>query len=478
VSATGPRAGVGALLLASLLACSDGPSAPSARDREAGAGKWRPWVIASGAELRPAAPPASGSAAASREIDEIVRVQAARSPATDSAIRRWAGSPTAPWDSAALRVLDFYFPLLPNVRIATPVRAARAMALLNVAMHDALVATWDAKYAYARSAPAAADPRVRALAAVSGVPSYPSEHAAAAAAAAAVLAYAFPSEDSLVWHAMAREAGEARIAAGAAYRSDVDVGTAIGRAVAVRVIARARADGAAEPWRGTRPTGAGMWAPTPTKFVDEPFDAGAGSWQPWVLATASALRPARPPAPGSPVFLQHVAELREIAGSRTATQLNVARYWSTDAPSVIWEKDMLREAAARRLGPVSAARAHALASVAMYDAFLACWDAKFTFWLARPLTTDPGLRTVFPTPPFPSYPSGHSTISAAAAEVFAALFPDAAASYHARALEASLSRVYAGVHYRFDVEVGEQLGARVGQAVVARARQDVAFPRP
>jgi membrane-associated phospholipid phosphatase len=477
VRAARARAAAGALVIGALLGCTDGPAAPTAHEREAGAGRWRTWEIANGAELRPAAPPASGSVVASREIDEIVRLQAARNPAVDSAIRRWAGSPTAAWDSAALDVLDFYFPLLPAVRIATPVRAARVMALLNVAMHDALVATWDAKYAYGRRAPAAADPRVRALAATGGVPSYPSEHAAAAAAAAAVLAYAFPSGDSLAWQSMARDAGEARIAAGAAYRSDVDAGAAIGRAVAARVIARARTDGATEPWRGTRPSGTGMWAPTPSKFVDDPFDAGAGSWRPWVLASAGALRPAPPPAPGSPAFLEDVAELRDIAGSRMATQLNAARYWATDAPSVIWEKDMLREVAARRLGPVTAARAHALASVAMYDAFLACWDAKFTFWIARPITTDPALRTVFPTPPFPSYPSGHSTISAAAAEVFAALFPDAASAYHARALEASLSRVYAGVHYRFDVEVGEQLGAQVGRAVVARAREDATFPR-
>jgi membrane-associated phospholipid phosphatase len=82
------------------------------------------------------------------------------------------------------------------------------------------------------------------------------------------------------------------------------------------------------------------------------------------------------------------------------------------------------------------------------------------------------LKTVFPTPPFPSYPSGHSTISSAAAEVFAELFPDAAAAYRAKANEASLSRVYAAVHYRFDVEAGDTLGVHVGQKVVERMRAD------
>ena len=125
-----------------------------------------------------------------------------------------------------------------------------------------------------------------------------------------------------------------------------------------------------------------------------------------------------------------------------------------------------------RLGPMHAARALALASVAMTDAMVACWDAKFYYWFERPISADTTLRTAISTPPFPSYTSGHSTQSAAAAEVFAYLFPDAAAYYRARANEASRSRVLAGIHYRFDVEAGEELGRRVGQAVVARAQTD------
>jgi membrane-associated phospholipid phosphatase len=112
----------------------------------------------------------------------------------------------------------------------------------------------------------------------------------------------------------------------------------------------------------------------------------------------------------------------------------------------------------------------------MYDAFVACWDAKFFYWMARPVSMDAGVRTVFPTPPFPSYPSGHSTISSAAAEVFAVLFPDAAQAYRDRATDASLSRVYAGVHYRFDIETGDTLGVKIGRAVMQRAATDGAEP--
>ena len=454
-----------------VVACRDAPSAPNVAPAESDAGQWRTWVLADGSALRPAAPPAPGSADGARELDAIVQRQAHRA-VSDAALRRWSGHPTAPWDSVALGTLDFYFPLLPDVRLATPVRAARVMALLHVAAYDALVAAWDAKYAYRRIAPSATDRRVRALVPVGDVPSYPSEHAAVAEAAAAVLAYLFPAEDTLAFHALAREAGDARVEAGAAYPSDVDAGAAIGRAVAARVIARARVDGAAEAWTGAIPAGDGLWRPTPNKVVGVPFDAGAGGWRTWVLPNGAAFRPTPPPAPGSPAFARDVAELRALSAGRTAPQADVARYWATDAPSVIWEKFMRRELADRGVATLHAARAQAASSVAMYDAFVACWDAKFHYWVERPVTADSTLRPVFPTPPFPSYPSGHSTISTAAAEVFAELFPDAARTYRDKATEASLSRVYAAVHYRFDVEAGDTLGLAVGRAVVQRMRAD------
>jgi membrane-associated phospholipid phosphatase len=460
-------------VLAALLtiACHDTPTQPAA-DTELGAGQWRAWTLATAAALRPAPPPVAGSAEAARDLDEVLRMQGTRSAATDVAIRRWRGSPTAPWDSVALGFLDFYFPLLPDVRLATPVRAARTMTLLHIAAYDALLATYDAKVTYRRPAPTQSDARVRALIDAPALPSYPSEHAAVAAAAAAVLSYLYPQEDTLAFHALAHEAGAARIIAGAAFPSDVAAGEAIGEAVAARVLARARVDGADVAWSGTTPVGPDLWRPTPNKFVAIPFDAGAGGWGTWVLPSGDAMRPPPPPASDSRTFTESMTELRALSTGRSAQQADIARYWATDAPSVIWEKYMLAEISARALGPVHAARAQAYASVAMYDAFVACWDAKFTYWLRRPITAEPTLKTVFPTPPFPSYPSGHSTVSSAAGEVFAELFPDAATAYRARATEASLSRVYAGVHYRFDVETGDSVGVHVGQKVVERMRAD------
>jgi len=164
--------------------------------------------------------------------------------------------------------------------------------------------------------------------------------------------------------------------------------------------------------------------------------------------------------------------LRLAGGARTMQQMDRARFWATEAPTARWDLVVEQEVGARRLSTPRAARARAYVSVAMYDAFVACWEAKYHYWLLRPVSVDPAVNPVFATPPFPSYPSGHSTISAAAAEVLAELFPDKGEQFHALATEASNSRVWGGVHYRFDIEAGDTLGRKVGAAVVARMRED------
>ena len=467
-----PAALAGAFVACVAAGCGSDPVSPGTAAGPEVSG-WSTWVLPAPDALRPPAPPARGSAEEMAEIDEIVRLQSARTAATDSLVRVWSGDPGTEWSRRAVERLDFYWPLLPDVRLATPARAARIMALLHVAMHDAMVATWDAKYAYDRPSPARATNRVRALAAAGGTPSYPSEHAAAAAVAATILTYAFPIDDTTSFTRPAREAAESRVVAGAAYRSDVNAGWALGTAVARRVLERAMTDGSSAPWTGTVPSGAGMWRPTPPRRVEVPFDALAGTWRPWVIPSGDAFRLAPPPAPGSSQFTADMNELLALAdGGRTSAQIEAARYWATDAPSIRWELFIEDEIASHRLSVPHAARARAYLSASMYDAFIACWDTKFTYWVARPVTMDPSLRTVFSTPPFPSYPSGHSTQSSAAAEVMAELFPDRAAFYHARGEEASLSRIWAGVHYRFDVLGGEAMGQKVGEAVVARMRSD------
>jgi membrane-associated phospholipid phosphatase len=110
-------------------------------------------------------------------------------------------------------------------------------------------------------------------------------------------------------------------------------------------------------------------------------------------------------------------------------------------------------------------------NTAQADAFIACWDAKFAYWSLRPVTAirqlvDPSWTSYITTPPFPSYVSGHSTTSAAAATVLSAVFPGNADELAAMAEEAAASRLYGGIHFRSDNEVGLEMGRRVGATAV------------
>ena len=453
-----------------LTACDADPVAPDDVRRDTNAGQWTTWVLPSGASIRPPPPPATGSAAEAAEIETILRIQQ-DGLVPPGAMAQWDGPPTGEWTRIAIERIDFWWPLLPDVRTVTPVRSARILALLHVAIYDAMVATWAAKYAFDRPPPYRADTRIgRALA--YDIPSYPSEHAAAATAAAAVLAYAFPLDDAAAFAALARTAADSRVAAGVAWPSDIAAGEAIGREVAHRVIARATQDGSDSEWSGGLPVSPDRWRPTPPRRVMSPYDPMAGGWKTWVLRAGDEFRLPDPPLPGSVAFDTDLAELRRLSTERTAAQADVARYWATGAPPIRWTLDLEDEIGRRRLTPMRAARAHALVSVTQFDALVACWDSKYAHWLARPITVDSTIVTVVSTPPFPSYPSGHSTQSVATAVVMGYLFPDRAGHYLDRAFEASISRVWGGIHYRFDVHDGDALGDEVGRSVIRRARQD------
>jgi membrane-associated phospholipid phosphatase len=116
-----------------------------------------------------------------------------------------------------------------------------------------------------------------------------------------------------------------------------------------------------------------------------------------------------------------------------------------------------------------------LMSAAGFDALIGCFDAKYHYWFIRPPQADPGIHTVFPTPQHPSYPSAHSCFSGAFSAVLIDAFPSERARLEAAAQEASLSRLYAGIHYRFDFEAGLALG-RGAAALALAANLDQVAP--
>ena len=433
------------------------PIQPAPAPVEPNAGSWQTWVVTDVAALRPAAPP--DQAATQTELQEVQAAVAARDEAALQQIAYWdSGAPSYRWIEIAFTQN--------RAKPASGPRVIRMMSLLNVAIYDAMVAAWDAKYTYNRARPAALAPGLSVLAQHINSPSYPSEQAVAAGAAAAILGYVYPdlAQDFLD---KAQEAANSRVAAGASFPSDVAAGLALGQAVAEQVIARAQIDDALPAWDGVIPTGAGYWT------GEKPVEPTAGKWQPWVLASGDEVRPEPPLAADSP----------ELATELQAVQ-TFTRTWQTNTTAATWQlppgafESWYVFASLRMFeqgldaNPVRAARTYALMSVAHYDAIIACWDAKYTYWFFRPFQMDPTLTPVFPTPNYPSYPSGHACGSGAIAEVLADQFPAYAEFIRGRATEALASRLWAGIHFGFEMTVGREMGMAVAQKVLAHAQQD------
>ena len=122
--------------------------------------------------------------------------------------------------------------------------------------------------------------------------------------------------------------------------------------------------------------------------------------------------------------------------------------------------------------PPAAARVYALESITVFDVYVACWDAKFTYWAPRPTMVDPTVTTLFPNPPHPSYPSAHSCVTSAAMAMLGHLFPRDAAALTRIADEAAESRIGAGIHFRSDLVAGLDIGRAVAALVVQRAQSD------
>ena len=296
-----------------------------------------------------------------------------------------------------------------------------------------------------------------------------SRRAALAAASAVVLAHAYPADGALVEN-LAREqieSAEWLERAGV----DADLGEAVGRAAAQQVVEHALTDGYSDPWTGTVPTGPGVWFSSATPPAP-PTGATLVDARPWLLLSADQFRPAPPPAFGSPEFLAALAEVRQISDTRTPEQDAIAKFWAfgagTYTPAGYWNERASALAVRYRLNEERATRLLALVNMVAIDAIIASNDAKYEYWLLRPSQADPAITLSLPAlPNFPAYPSNHATISAAMAEILAVAFPSQADELRAEADEAAMSRVYGGIHYRFDGDAGLALGRDVARWALA-----------
>ncbi len=476
-----------------------------ANSTDSTAGTWRMIVLSSPTQVAVAAPAAVTSDAYLAELASIKAAQAVITPVQQERIGYWAGGGVLRWNQI-LRGLVARYNLPPAPRadgtypfpdannpfgdpafpFANPPYAARAYSYISVAQYEALKAAWAYKYQYRRPSPAKVDAAVRQLVPIADLPSYPSEDAVLAGVTVAMMQALFPAAVEEVTR-RAADQREAALLSGKATASDLAAGLALGRSIATLVLARMSSDGTANAigtptqWVNLAAAARGRGEiPWISRELPErpPMLPNFGAVLTWNMTPAELVtaRPAAPPSTSSAQMKEETAEVRRTTENLTREQRAIAQKWNDGAgtytPPGHWNDiaaDYIRDA---QMSEVRAARAFALLNMAMHDASVACWEAKYFFFNPRPSQLDPAIKTDIGLPNFPAYPSGHSTFSAAAATVLGYLFPSASSTFTQQADEAGISRLYGGIHYRTDITEGKAHGVRVGTFTVRNAQTD------
>jgi len=470
---------------------------------DASAGSWKTYVLTGPTAVTIASPAATTSAVYQTELTSLKAASAGLSDQQRAAVAYWGAGAVYRWNEIARElaakynlppasnaegkypVPDANNPLAdPAFPFANPPYTARALAYLSVAQYDALVAAWNYKYQFNRPAPGQVDAAVKPALPVSALPSYPSEDAVVANASYAVLVAMFPGEVSFLSGKLA-EHQWSRLWAGMNVQSDLTAGADLGTQVGARVMARARADGMGAANNQTLTPGlitaakergqTEVWSSqeSPARPPMLPNYGAVGLWN-FDRATLAKIRPGMAPQPGSDQFNKELDELKAMQKNQTREQARIANYWADGAGSYTppghWHRYAANAAHDARFSEVRMARALALVGTTLQDAGICCWETKYYYYTPRPQQF--GMKTSVGLPNFPSYTSGHSTFSGAAAAVLGYLFPDKADTFTAAAKEASESRVYGLIHFRSDCEAGLVCGKTIGSYAIARGKAD------
>jgi hypothetical protein len=492
-------------LAAALIVCAPTGTGLRAAGNDAGAGNWQMIVLSGPTQIAVPPPGQVTGPEYQSELNAIKNAQSRLTADQSKTIAYWSSGGVLRWNEILLGLVSrFNLPPAPNpdgtypvpdannpfadpqFPFGNPPYAARAYSYVAVAQFDALKAAWYYKYLYNRPSPSKVDGSVKALVPTTDLPAYPSDDAVTSGVTAELLKLLFPAAVQEI----TLKAGEQRQAAllsGKATASDIAAGLALGQAVAAVFVARAGADGmrtaGGSPalWQALADGAAGR-GEIPWKSMDvparPPMLPAFGSVRAWMMTPADIVRerPGPPPPTSSPLMARELAEVRQHVDHGTRAELAIANKWadgpSTPAPPGHWNfiaAPFIRKA---EFSEVRTARAFALLNMALHDAAVGCWDTKYFYFNPRPSHLDPDLKTVIGLPNFPSYTSGHSTFSGSAAEVLSYLFPSGAADFEALKEEASISRLFGGIHYRSDLEVGKAHGKRIGGYTVSFARTD------
>ncbi len=467
-------------------------------------GLWKPVLLSAANQIVIPAPKDVTSVEYQAELRNVKLAMSSLSSKQREAIEYWTNNPILRWNEIALELAAKYnlipqpnpdgtytlpdaanpskYPLFPY---AHPPYTCRALAYLSVAQFDGLISAWNYKYQFNRKAPYDVDNSIVPAYSKTTLPAYPADGAVVAMASRDILIAMFPLEkDYLI--AKANENMSCLTWAGVNVQSDVDAGAIIGTEVAKIALQRAGNDGmrraqAAKPISDSIKTAAvkrfgWQWDNQEVPVRGVGLTPLFGKVRMWNVPTVEEVRPPAPPAPGSAEFQTAANELQEIANNMTPEKRKIANWWSdglnTYTPPGHWNRFAKDFMIKYKFNPLRSARTFAYMNMAIMDAGISCWDAKYYYHYPRPIQTIPGFKTIIGTPNFPAYTSGHSTFSAAAAEVLSYIFPNEAQQCQAWAREAAESRIYGGIHYRFDAEVGLTQGKNVAVYSVNKAKQD------
>lgn len=348
-------------------------------------------------------------------------------PTANGALKFWEAGSTVHWNR---RAIDLF-----RARGGNP---GRINAYLSVAQYRAVLA-------------ARAD---------ASRPPHASPAAASAGAAVVVLKQFYPADAVTLENEIAAQRSAPRWPG--EQQKDFAKGEAIGRAVAAAVLQEAATDGFGATNPGSPPVGPGYWTSSGAPIVR----GGLGA-RPFFLDYGGELLAPPPPAFGSPEYVAALAEIRNFSDTRTPEQLASARKWVPFSGPIL---DLLATdlIVKHRRNELDAARILAYANTAAYDAIIGCFYTKFHYWFIRPSQADPAITTPVGLPNHPSYPSAHSCETGAFQEVLSAEFPSERGMLAELANEASTSRFYAGLHYRFDGDAGLELGRAAARIALER----------
>lgn len=390
------------------------------------------------------------------ELDELVALTENRTSSEVYKILDWYASPVVKWNEITRDWVSFYF--------RNPPIASRVYAIISVAQQRALDEVHKYNINLESRFPKTLNNEVLPV----EIGCEPFECAVLIGVAESTLMYLFPETQEAILNQV-EEARQALLLSGNILPSDLDIGESFGRAIAQEVIAERMNDSSAMLGKfDPLPVGEDIWKPDP--FQVSPQAPGWVNVTPWLLTSQDQFRSVPPPQYDSPEFLAALDEVYQTQISISHEQLTIADYWAdnsgTFTPPGHWNEIAADYVVKYELSSLYTSHMFSSLNMAMMDAGIACWDAKFHYLVVRPWQADERINGLIGYPNHPSYPSGHSCFSGAGAEVLAFYFPDDASEIADMAKEASISRLYGGVHYRFDLEAGLELGRRVGEVAI------------